>query len=82
MPPAVAPTGRRAAIIIAIAPLVALSACSTGGQRLTRTGFLSDYSQMHPTKEHKTMSRRLIPRSSSSLSSGKPSRGMRRRQPN
>jgi hypothetical protein len=56
MPPAVAPTGRRAAIIIAIAPLVALSACSTGGQRLTRTGFLSDYSQMHPTKEHKKAS--------------------------
>jgi hypothetical protein len=49
----VAPTGRRAAIIIALAPLAALAACSTGGQHLTRTGFLADYSQMKPTKEHK-----------------------------
>ncbi len=52
----VAPARHRAAVILAIAPLAALAACSTGGQRLTRTGFLTDYSQMHPTKEHKKAS--------------------------
>lgn len=52
----IAVAGRRAGLVIAVTPLVALAACSTGGQRLTRTGFLSDYSQMHPTKEHKKSS--------------------------
>lgn len=44
---------RRAATVVALAPLVLTSACSTGGQRLTRSGFLSDYSQMAPVKGHK-----------------------------
>jgi hypothetical protein len=47
---------RRTGLVLAVIPLVALAACSTGGQRLTRTGFLSDYSQMQSTKEHKKSS--------------------------
>ncbi|SOB79108.1 Protein of unknown function [Sphingomonas guangdongensis] len=53
--------GRRAATALAAVPLVALAACSTGGQRLTETGFLSDYSQMAPTKEHKKASIYVAP---------------------
>jgi hypothetical protein len=41
------------ALALAIAPFAMLGACSTGGQHLTRSGFLPDYSQMQPTKEHK-----------------------------
>lgn len=44
---------RRAAIIMLTISLTGLSACSTGGQKLTRTGFLPDYSAMGPTKQHK-----------------------------
>jgi len=44
---------RCAAVALALTPLAALGACSTGGQHLTRSGFLSDYSQMRPTKQHK-----------------------------
>ncbi len=44
---------RRFTVALAIAPIIALGACSTGGQRLTRSGFISDYSQMKPTKAHK-----------------------------
>lgn len=46
-------TKGRVATIVAIAPLVLVSACSTGGQRLTRSGFLADYSQMKSVKGHK-----------------------------
>ena len=53
LPLIVASTGHRAAMILTIAPLAMLGACSTGGQHLTRSGFLSDYSQMGPTKNHK-----------------------------
>ncbi|MBD8640263.1 DUF3313 family protein [Sphingomonas sp. CFBP 13733] len=45
---------RRTAVIMLTIPLLAgLSACSTGGQNLTRSGFLPDYSAMKPTKQHK-----------------------------
>lgn len=44
---------RTAAIMLALPLLAGVSACSTGGQKLTRSGFLPDYSAMAPTKEHK-----------------------------
>lgn len=44
---------RRFTVALALAPIIALGACSTGGQRLTRSGFISDYSEMRPTKEHR-----------------------------
>jgi hypothetical protein len=44
---------RPAAIMFALPLLAGVSACSTGGQKLTRSGFLPDYSAMAPTKQHK-----------------------------
>jgi hypothetical protein len=57
----IAPNRRRVRLLLVVTPLVALTACSTGGQRLTRTGFLTDYSQMHSTNEHKKSSIYVAP---------------------
>ena len=34
-------------------PIMMLAACSTGGQKITRSGFLPDYSQLQKVKPHK-----------------------------
>jgi hypothetical protein len=47
-------SARRTAVVMLTLPLLGgLAACSTGGQKLTRSGFLPDYSAMGPTKQHK-----------------------------
>jgi hypothetical protein len=41
--------------------LVALAGCSTGGQRLTRSGFLEDYDSLAREKDHRNVALYVLP---------------------